>query len=103
MKSNWFEFKGVGGVHQKMSLRFFYVNGRNCPFTHLLSDRFHLGLFSFSGFLDVLWCQSGNHRVMDRPALTAAPAGPVEEASTLSRPARPCRWGNTYGIECKNI
>lgn len=30
---------------------------------------------------------------MDRPALVADPAGPVEEASTLSR------WGGTYGME----
>lgn len=81
----------------KRNWRSFYVNGRKCvPLTHLLSDRFHLGLFSLSGLLHVLCCQPGNHRVMDRPALVADPAGPVEEASALSRPARPSRRGNTY-------
>lgn len=74
------------------------------PSTNLLSSRFHLGLFSLSGFLDVLWCQSGNHCVMDRPAVIVDPVGSVEKASTLSRPARPCRsstrrWRNTYTIQ----
>lgn len=74
------------------------------PSTNLLSYRFHLGLFGLSGFLDVLWCQSGNHCVMDRPALTVDPVGSVEKASTLSRPACPCRsstcsWRNTYEME----
>lgn len=74
------------------------------PSTNLLSSRFHLGLFGLSGFLDVLRCQSGNHCVMDRPALIVDPVGPVEKASTLSRPARPCRsstrrWRNTYMIQ----
>lgn len=74
------------------------------PSTNLLSYRFHLGLFGLSGFLDVLWCQSGNHCVMHRPALIVDPVGSVEKASTLSRPARPCRsstrrWRNTYTIQ----
>lgn len=64
------------------------------PLTNLLSDRFDQRLLGLPGFLDVLWCESGNHRVMDRPGLVVVPVevvGGVEEASALSRPACPCR------------
>lgn len=61
------------------------------PSTNLLFYRFHLGLFGLSGFLDVRWGQSGNHCVMGRPALIVDPVGSVEKASTLPRPACPCR------------
>lgn len=76
--------------------------------TNLLSWWFHLDLFGLSGFLDVLWCQSGNYCVMDRSFLIVDPVGAVEEASTLSRPARPhrtstCGWRKKYEIEWKKM
>lgn len=67
--------------------------------TDLLSDWFDQGLLGLPRFLNVLWCESGNHCVVDRPGLVEVlmeSVGGVEEASALSWPARPCRsytWG----------